>query len=97
MTSDKELDDLLNSYSVAPASLGLQQNILQATRPSSPWAELLGLFGGWKIAGPALAASVLCGVITQLWWSQQVTATSATDESVWTLAMLDSSEVWTYE
>ncbi|MGJ8687217.1 MAG: hypothetical protein ACSHWQ_07040 [Spongiibacteraceae bacterium] len=96
MNTDKELDDLLNTYSVSPASLGLQQRILQVSRKPSPWAELLAVLGGWQIAGPALAASILCGVATQLWWDQAATDVM-TGDSVWALAMLDETQEWTYE
>ena len=93
MNTDKELDNLLDAYQVAPTSSHLKRRILdRATRPS-PWAEFLIAMGGWRIAGPALAASLMCGVVSQLWWNQSVSY-SVAEDSVWTLAMLNTTQEW---
>ena len=96
MNTDKELDELLNSYRVDSASTALQQRIKKRVRKPSPWSELLELLGGWKIAAPALAFSVLCGVSSQLWWMQN-TPNNEQNDSVWTLALLDSTQDWSDE
>lgn len=96
MSTDKEFDNLLNAYQVVPASSRLTRRILDsATRPFS-WAELVAAMGGWRIAGPALAASLMCGVASQLWWTQSASY-QVPEDSVWTLAMLNTSPEWRYE
>ncbi|MDF1692401.1 MAG: hypothetical protein P1U47_08520 [Zhongshania sp.] len=96
MSTDTELDNLLNAYRVAPASAALRQRIVQNASRPSPWAELLAAIGGWRIAGPALAASLMFGVVSQLWWTQSVSH-SVAEDSVWTLAMLNTTQEWANE
>lgn len=96
MSTDKELDNILNAYRVAPASAALRQRIVQNASRPSPWAELLAAIGGWRIAGPALAASLMFGVVSQLWWTQSVSY-SVAEDSVWTLAMLNTTQEWANE
>ena len=96
MTTDNELDDLLNSYTVAPATQGLQQRIMQTIDTRSAGAELLALLGGWRIAVPSLAASMLCGIAIQLWLAPMTTAIQS-DTNIWALALLDTSGEWSDE
>lgn len=89
---DRDLDDLLDAYRVAPADLALQKSILaSATVSAHPWRELLQVLGGWRIAGPAFALSVSLGVSTALLLMPPSTDGLAQD-SVWTLAGLDASQ-----
>lgn len=98
MRTDKELDDLLDSYSVSSAGPGLKYRIAQQARKNSPWAELLAVLGGWRFAGPALAFSMMCGIGAQLWLEQDsVYSNTGADETVWSLAMLDTTQDWNYE
>lgn len=94
--NDDDLDRLLNSYRVAPSSFKLKQSILASVDRGDPWRDLLALFGGWRFAGPVLAFSLICGVCAPLLLLQPLTA-SPTQDTLWAMAGLDSSEDWSYE
>lgn len=95
---DPDLARQLDAYQVPAASLSLQQRILaQAVPRPQPWRELLDTLGGWRVAGPAFAFSVCLGVATALWLSPASNDPMLTQESVWTMAGLDSSLDWTHE
>ncbi len=97
-TDNQDLNQWLDSYQVAPADMAVQQRIITSivSRPQ-PWRELLQVLGGWRIAGPAFALSVSLGIGTPLWLGQNGNTTSIAQDSVWTVAGLDSSQDWTYE
>jgi hypothetical protein len=96
MKSVKEIDDLLDTYTVTPASPELRQRIFQLSRQPSAWGELLAVIGGWQVAAPALAASLVLGVAVQLWFGQTATDIAAND-SVWAMAMLEGTQEWDNE
>lgn len=95
---DKALDALLDSYQVEAANPALQQRILlQAVSRPRPWRELLELLGGWRVAGPAFALSVSLGICTPWLLGQSGSTVAISQDSVWTVAGLDSAQDWTYE
>jgi len=95
MHNDDALDEVLNRHAVAPASAALRARILSTAQTlpqkSPPVSELLRQLlrsiGGWGVAGPALAFSMLLGVSFDL--ATRTTATTAT-----TASTLDSTTIW---
>ncbi|MGJ8669021.1 MAG: hypothetical protein ACSHXK_05990 [Oceanococcus sp.] len=96
--NEKDLGNVLNAYQVKPADMAMQQRILAVpVRNPRVWRELLDVLGGWRIAGPAFALSVSLGICTPLILGQQSSTISSSQDSVWTVAGLDTSQDWTYE
>ncbi len=94
MNSDEErLDRLLQSYAVARADAALRQRVLDAVPRTAPWREWWRLIGGWRIAGPAFALSAALGVAGALWLGQ-LADPPATDETVWQMAGLGTTQEW---
>ncbi len=111
---DDPLDQVLEQYRVAPASPDLRARILasaqtrpqQSPRASAPFTELLRSIGGWPVAGPALAFSMLLGVscdlLTYSATGNSIPATSTAESNtdsatIWELALLSSDTAETLE
>lgn len=109
---DDPLDQMLAQYRVEPANPDLRERILasariqdqQPVRTSALFKELLRSIGGWPIAGPALAFSLLCGVsidlLTHTDGSSAATDTAvsnADSTTIWELALLSTDAVESQE
>lgn len=109
-TKPDPLDQTLDYYRTNPAGDDLRNRILtaahtQAQKPP-PWSqsikELLGALGGWPVAGPALAFSMLLGVATDLVTRPSTTAnnlleTETETTTIWELALLSTDSQSTDE
>lgn len=63
---EKRLDMALDAVPPPPppaAALAPRLGALAVREPRSLWAEITGLFGGWHMAGAALAACIAVGVL----------------------------------
>ncbi len=100
MQFDDVLGQTLDHHRVAPASAALRERILATaqTLPQKPpsitqllW-ELLRSVGGWPVAGPALAFSMLLGVSFDLATRTDAATTITAQDSttIWELAMLST-------
>lgn len=90
----QDVEDWLDTYSVPPARPQLRRRILAraaaGTRPADSGSWLAPL-GGWRLAGPALAASLLLGVWTDRQFGIEYESAGA-GASVWTLALLPAPQ-----
>jgi anti-sigma-K factor RskA len=60
-----------------------------APRPGDGWRSLIGEFGGWRLGGAVLAASLVLGIVSGGWLSTG--ATTETSPDLLQLALLDDS------
>lgn len=79
------LDEALDQYLPAPPAAALRQKLLGAVPLSRPgWRDALADFwrdlGGWRLAGPAFAASLALGALLPLWLDE--TAVDLPDEDL---------------
>ncbi len=97
--AEKHLDDLLDSYTVLPASRNLHSRILSAAvdRHSKPketiygaLLELILSIGGWRVAAPALALSLISGVALNAWISYSPHPDMSV--TIWELSMLTTQQ-----
>lgn len=97
--TERQLDEWLDSYAVPPAGKHLRNRILTAAREQPPHGlqavfgaiqELILAIGGWRIAGPALALSLIMGIGLNLYISSS--AQPGPTVTVWQLSMLSTAQ-----
>lgn len=70
---------------------GFSTGIAEALR------DLLSAMGGWRIAGPAIAASFVVGITVSLWTDvpsdSSLPASTWEDSTIWELALLANTDI----
>jgi len=94
VTEAAPLDELLDAVPAIAPTPAMRAAILAMAPRATPrlgdgWGTLIGEFGGWRLAGAVLAASLVLGIVSGGWLSTGLAIESPPD--LLQLALLDDS------